>query len=164
MKNADFKSCGSDLDLAISFYRQMKDSGKLSGRIGDSADNIGLFSKNATPVPTPQEMRSLVEEGIIESAVFAVAVQATGSLRGKKAQKTISIVFPDIKEITRIRPGATYISYPSGIAAYAFSKIIPKLSEKGVYPPEALGKKERKMVLRELEKRGIKAIYGMPGA
>ena len=64
-------------------------------------------------------------------------------------------MFPDLKEISKLFPGATYISYPTGVAAYAFFKAFKKIDNYGVFPPEALNSEIRRDVLIELENKRI---------
>lgn len=61
------------------------------------------------------------------------------------------VIFPTIKEITRKFPGATYISYPTGVCATAFVKNLNKIKNYGVFPPECLEKNVRKDIFLDLE-------------
>lgn len=161
VRNVDFKSGGSDIDYAMGLYSEVTASGKVSDSIGDNEENINLFVKNTVPVPSPKELQQMIKDEIVKNAVFAISVEAIGIKDGKKISKTLSVVFPNIHKITQLHPGATYISYPSGICAYAFAKLVTKLSNKGVCPPEALGASERKFVFDILAKNGIVPIYAL---
>jgi saccharopine dehydrogenase-like NADP-dependent oxidoreductase len=66
------------------------------------------------------------------------------------------VVYPDLKEIAKKMPGATYISYPTAVAVASFAKIMPQIKMRGVFPPEALNSKIRRDILIELEGYGIK--------
>jgi saccharopine dehydrogenase-like NADP-dependent oxidoreductase len=100
-------------------------------------------------------MVKFVKDGVIENAFFTLIVEVVGKEDGRKIKVKNSANFPDLKEITEKFPGATYISYPTGTAAFAFSKAIPKIKNYGVFPPEALDEDIRKDILVELESKGI---------
>lgn len=100
-------------------------------------------------------MKQLIKSGIVENAVFALVVEVVGKEQKQNIKIKMSIVFPDLKEISKKFPGATYISYPTDTSAYAFLKIIPKMKSFGVFPPETLDDEMRKMVMLELESNGI---------
>jgi hypothetical protein len=97
----------------------------------------------------------LVEDGIVENAVLMLVIEVVGKESGKKIKIRSSITFPDLKEITKIFPGATYISYPTGISAVAFARIISKIHTFGVFPPEALSANIRRDILIDLENYGV---------
>ena len=67
----------------------------------------------------------------------------------------MSAIFPDLKAINKIFPGGTYISYPTGTAAYVFSALIPNIKKRGVFPPEALDSHVRKVAMMDLANHGI---------
>ena len=100
-------------------------------------------------------MKQLIKSGVIEDASLVVAVEAVGRKRGKGATVKMSAVFPSLRQIPERFMGATYVSYPTGTAAYAFLKIIPKLKIAGVFPPEALDNEARKSVMLNLKENGI---------
>ena len=116
---------------------------------------LKFFSKIAPKVPTPKDMQALIKAGIIENGNFALIVEIIGKELNKKVKIKSSIVFPDLKQISKNFPGSTYISYPTGTAAYAFFKGITHVKKYGVYPPEALDPPVRKKILLELKSRGI---------
>jgi len=154
-KNVDFKSGGVDVEASKLFY----DMGLLSDKplkVGkESFIPLEFFSKNLPSVPTPKEMIDLMHKGVVEDAFVVLVVELDGKKFGKKVSIRSSIVFPTLKEIAKILPGATYISYPTGLSAFSFSKIIPLIEEKGVFPPEALNPDLRDRVLLELVSNGV---------
>ncbi|MFH1064795.1 MAG: saccharopine dehydrogenase NADP-binding domain-containing protein [Candidatus Woesearchaeota archaeon] len=154
-KSIDFKSGGSDIDLSRMLYKMGLFSNKPI-KINDiSVVPVDLFCKIAPQVPTPKEMRLLIKNKIVENSIFISVVEGEGIRSGKKILIKKIVTYPDLIAIQKVMPGATYISYPTGIAAYAFFKILQKIKEKGVFPPEALDAGLRKEVLLELESRGI---------
>ena len=155
VRRVDFKSSGTDIELAKALYRLGLFNKKPIVFAGRQIIPVKFFSKLAPKVPTPEEMRRMIKSGVVENAVFVAVVEVEGKQAGRKITIKTSAVFPDLKEISKKFFGATYISYPTGTAAYAFAKIIPKIRTCGVFPPEALSSELRKEVLRELEGRNI---------
>jgi saccharopine dehydrogenase-like NADP-dependent oxidoreductase len=154
-KNIDFKSSGTDIE----FLRVFDKMGLLSSKPimvkNKKMVPLELFTKIAPKIPIPKEMKRIVKNKIIENAVFISVVEGEGIESGRKIRIKESVTYPDLKHIHKIMPGATYISYPTGVAVYAFLKVMPKIKEKGVLPPEALNHEIRKEILLELESNGI---------
>jgi len=154
-KNVDFKSGGVDIEASKLFF----DMGLLSSKpikIGkESFVPLDLFSEKLPKVPSPKEMMDLLEKGIVQDALVVLVVEADGTRFGKKVSIKSSIVFPTLKEMAKVLPGATYISYPTGLAAFCFSKIISKIKEKGVFLPESLDSGLIQNILLELADKNI---------
>ncbi|HII71221.1 TPA: hypothetical protein HA265_00520 [Candidatus Woesearchaeota archaeon] len=154
-KNVDYKSGGSDIEFSRVLYKM----GLLSGKPIKHKDSmiipIELFSQIAPKVPTPKEMVRLVKQKVVENSAFISVVEEEGTDSGKKIRIKKTVTYPDLKCIQKTLPGATYISYPTGLAAYAFLKILPKIKQRGVMPPEALGPELRKQVFLTLESNGV---------
>ena len=154
-KNVDYKAAGADIEFAkalstLGLFRKQPVQVK-----GANVTPVELFTKIAPPVPTPKELIRLVKKNIIENAILVTVVELTGTKNGKKKSVRKALCYPDIKEITHRMPGATYVSYPTGIAAAAFAKSIQHIHKTGVFPPEALDKKTRAYVLDTLMNLGI---------
>ena len=154
-KLVDFKSSGSDIEFSRALSRLGLFSKKPMEFNGGKIIPLEFFKKIAPKVPSPQKMKQMIDEGIIENAIFALSVEVIGKEQRQDMKIKMSATLPDLKEITKIFPGATYISYPTGTAAYSFSKVIPKMKIAGVFPPEALNDEMRKEVLLNLERNGI---------
>jgi saccharopine dehydrogenase (NAD+, L-lysine forming) len=157
-KNIDFKCAGNDIDFARTICKL-----GLLNKNKISLDNqeiipLNLFSKFAPKVPTPKEMQNLISKKIVENGIFISVVEGFGvqSSRNIKIKKTI--LYPDLLNIQKIMPGATYISYPTALAAYAFFKIFNKINNFGVFVPEALEKSVRKEIMLELENNNVVII------
>jgi len=86
------------------------------------------------------------------NSIFAISVEALGKIKGKNKKIKYSVVFPRQREIEKMGLGANFISYPTALSAKLFVMAIPKITKKGVFPPEALDKEIRKEILQELEK------------
>lgn len=155
VRNVDFKSSGTDIEFSKALFRLGLFNKKPITFEGKKIIPLEFFKKIAPKVPSPRKMEQLIKNRIIENAVFALVVEATGKQQNQSIKVKMSVVFPDLKAIYKKFSGATYISYPTGTAAYAFSKIIPKIKSVGVFPPEALGDEMRKIALLILEKNGI---------
>ncbi|KKU48653.1 hypothetical protein A3H10_00550 [Candidatus Uhrbacteria bacterium RIFCSPLOWO2_12_FULL_46_10] len=155
VRHVDFKSSGTDIELAKALYRLGLFNKRPISFDGRQVIPVKFFSRLAPKVPSPGEMRGMIQSGVVDNAIFVAVVEVEGKQAGHNLIIKNSAIFPDLKEISKKFSGATYISYPTGTAAYAFAKIIPKIKTYGVFPPEALRAEERKEVLRELESRNI---------
>lgn len=153
--SVDFKASGNDIESAKALY----DLGLLQKEaipIGkESFIPLDFISKGLPDVPTPQEMLKLVEDGIFKDSEVILAVEISGEKHGKKILVQNTVKFPSIKEMHRVCPGSTYISFPTGLSAFCFSKIIPKIKEEGVFPPEALNVDLLQEVISEMASNGI---------
>ncbi len=139
VKNADYMAGGKDMEYALG-----------------GAKNAGDWPN----VPTPDEMRALVKDGVIRDARLVVSVAASGRRKRGTGALAWHAVFPDIRSIMRRSPGATYIGYPTALCAAAFALAIPSVRRKGVFPAEALGKAIRATVLSRLKKSGVRIAAG----
>lgn len=155
VNNVDFRASGNDIESAKALF----DLGLLQKepiKIGESSFvPLDFISKGMPDVPTPKEMLGLIKKGVFKESEVVIAVELLGKKFGKKISLKSSVRFPSTAEINKIFPGATYISFPTGLSAYCFSKIIPKTQEKGIYPPEALNPEKRHNALLELAANGI---------
>jgi saccharopine dehydrogenase-like NADP-dependent oxidoreductase len=140
-RNFEMKACGSELELETKIFK-----GK----------NLDYIANNAIVTPTPEEVENLVKNGIIKSAVFAILVEAVGMKGGRKETEKMYAIFPDAKQIVKKCSGATYISWPTGFAAYAFLKTMPKIKETGVMAPECLEGKLRMEIFDMLKNEGVR--------
>lgn len=155
-KKVDYKSGGTDIELAKALYRLGLFNKKPVLLHGKKIVPIEFFSKIAPRVPSPKEMVKLFKDRVVKNASLMLSVEVVGTREGKKLKNRNLATFPDLKKILKIMPGATYISYPTGVSAAAFFKIIPGLDSYGVFPPEALDENSRRNILIELESNGAK--------
>jgi len=156
VKNISYRACGTDIDFGEALSRLGFLSKKPVKIYREKIKPVDLFIKLAPPVPTPKEMIKLVKEGVIEDAIFMSVVEILGLQKKKKMILKNIVIYPDLTEIMKRMPGATYISYPTAVAAASFVKTIPQIKMRGVFPPEALSSKIRRDILIELEGYGIK--------
>ena len=154
-KFVDFKSSGADIEFSKALSRLGLFSKEPMEFNGGRIIPLEFFKRIAPKVPSPQKMKQMMDEVIIENAILGLFVEVIGKEQKQDMKIKMSATFPDLKEITKTLPGATYISYPTGTAAYSFSKVIPKMKTAGVFPPEALGDEMRKEVMLNLERNGI---------
>ncbi|MEK7643165.1 MAG: saccharopine dehydrogenase NADP-binding domain-containing protein [Patescibacteria group bacterium] len=154
-KNVDFKSAGADIEFSKALSSLGLFSKKPVAIGGVKFAPLELFKKLAPAVPPPDMMRTMIRNGIIENAIFALTVEVVGKKHNKNLRIKMSAIFPDLKAINKIFPGGTYISYPTGTAAYVFSALIPNIKKRGVFPPEALDSHVRKVAMMDLANHGI---------
>ncbi|HTK04427.1 MAG TPA: saccharopine dehydrogenase NADP-binding domain-containing protein [Candidatus Eisenbacteria bacterium] len=156
--DVDMKCGGTDITFGESLF--------AAGLLGSTPVKIGgqsirprdLLEAVAPKVPTPAEMRRLIRQGKVRNSWLVAAVEAEGTLGGRRATRTVTAVFPDLRQVMRLHAGATYVSYPTALCAAAFSKTIPGLRTPGAIPPEALEGAVRKTVLRELKGAGVRFV------
>jgi saccharopine dehydrogenase (NAD+, L-lysine-forming) len=155
VKNVSYKIAGADIDLSKVLYRLGLFNTKPVYYKKEKIVPIEFFQRIAPKVPTPKEMSRMIKNDTIKNAVYFSAIEAMGKRERRCLKITMSATFPDLKSIPRKFSGSTYISYPTGLAAYAFLKAIPKIKSSGVFTPEALDREARNVVMLELTKRGI---------
>lgn len=105
--------------------------------------------------PDAESIIASVKEGM--NAICAMAIMVEGKIGNRKKNIRFDVLFPDLQQVNRIYLGASYISYPTAIAATSFAKNIPFLPA-GVYPPEALEKDIRQRIITQLKQKGIKIV------
>ena len=134
------------------------------GEVAKMLFNLGLTSKkkieiNKTEI-SPREFLCKVLPDVpkdftkkkYENAQFVLVVEASGKKNGKKKTIRYSAIFPKQKEINKLKLNASFISYPTALAAKLFVLSIPKIKNKGVFPPEALDEDARQEIIKELKK------------
>lgn len=154
-RNVDYKACGADIEFA----RTLRDLGMLGTEkvrvAGKRVRPFDVLAKVAPPVPTPMRIKEMLEKGELKEATLAAAVDVRGKLAGKTVRQRCMLTFPDMKTIAKRAPGATYVAYATAVSAASFALLVPKIGRPGVFPPEALEKKERTAVLARLRREGI---------
>lgn len=158
IKNLDFKIGGSEMDFA----KSLNDMGIFSKKKVSVGKNkvspAEVFSKIMPKIPTPEDLGNMLKDGKVDNAIFVSTVEVIGKKSGKYTKMRSTVIYPTLKNIFKKFKGATYISYPTGIAASAFSKIIPKIEEYGVFPPECLNSKMQNAILDDIQRQGISII------
>ena len=155
VKNVDFKSSGSDIELPMALSRLGLLSAKPILVNGKKVIPLEVFKKIAPKIPSPVKMKLLIKSGIIKNAFLVLTAEAIGKKQGKDAKIKMSAIFPSLKQTPKEFMGATYVSYPTATAAYSFLKIIPHMKSAGVFFPEALDAQIRKEVMLNLKRNGV---------
>jgi saccharopine dehydrogenase-like NADP-dependent oxidoreductase len=155
VKNVDYKIAGADIDLSKVLYRLNLFNKKPVLYGNKKIIPVDFFRRIAPKVPTPKEMSKMIKNGSVENAVYFSAIETIGKKGKNNIKITMSAAFPDLKSIPQKFSGSTYISYPTGVAAYAFFKALNQIKSSGVFPPEALSREARNVVILELTKKGI---------
>ena len=154
-QSVDMKSGGADIDFGAALFHAGVLSRKRVTYQGRRLVPFDFFARLASAVPTPEATVALVRDGVIRNAHLVVSVEVTGIVRRRKRKARITAVYPDLKEILRRAPGATYISWPTAISAAAFTRALIRHDQPGVIPPEALPAELRARVRHDLELRGV---------
>ncbi len=153
-KNLDVKSGGSDIEIMKLFYNLGLFSSKKISIHGSKIKPVELLMKIMPPTPSPQEMINILKKGRIKDAIFGIIAEIFGKKKGKKERIKRWLICPSIFEINKLMPGATYISYPTGLAAYLFMKKLKGADFSGIIPPEALDSKIGSSVLWDFIREG----------
>lgn len=99
------------------------------------------------------------DEKRFPKSVFTMAIEAIGKKAGKKKVIKFAVVFPNQKEIEKLKLDANFITYPTALSAKNFIMAIPRIADKtGVFPPEALNAEVRKSIFEELKKFKLKFV------
>ncbi len=157
VKNMSYKAGGSDIE----FSKILNDAKMLSDEpIEISGIHIApiefLSRLLGSSVPTPEKIIELMKKGIIIDGVYIASIECIGKKKGKNVNIRYDLVYPTAKEVMKKCPGATYISYATGIAAAVFAMNIDAIKKKGVFPAEALEKPVRTQIIKDLKKKGVK--------
>jgi saccharopine dehydrogenase (NAD+, L-lysine-forming) len=155
VRNMDVKASGADIDFSMMIQRLgllNRESVLVEGKRMKPLD---LLAAMCPKVPGPREMAGLIRKGVIRNGRFISCVEATGKKDGLPARYRMCAVYPDIRKIIRDFGGATYVSYPSGLAASIFTRRFREFPQRGVIPPEALGYEGRRLVLEDLGQSGV---------
>ncbi len=147
IRNIDVKSGGGDVEPMKLLYHLGLLSKKTISAGGKKIKPLDLLKKIIPPTPSPAEMKSMIGKGRIQEARFGIAVEMTGRKSGRRLAKKSWIVCPSVFKINDLMPGATYISYPTGLAVYLFAKKLRDVEFAGVIPPEGLEAGIRSSVL-----------------
>lgn len=109
------------------------------------------------PTPSMEEVESKIKAGIIADSHGSIVVEVDGEKAGKKTNHTLYIESPSIREAQKKLPGATDLSYMTGVPASIFTRMLGKgeIKAEGVIPPECLGPRVREAFLAELAEKDI---------
>lgn len=145
IRSMDYKSGGNEIEEAERLYR----AGAIDVR-------RGRVDGKTVRVPDADEMRRLIRDGEVKDARLVMAVETSGMRDGSPVSVKYVVRCPTLKEIMRRCPGATYVAYPTAVAAAAFARVIPQIRKPGVWPPETLEKPLRDQVVQKLRQGGIR--------
>lgn len=156
VRDVDMKCGGTDIE----FGAAISAAGMLSAvplRVGGAVVRPrDVFEAAAPKVPSPAELRALVKKGVVRNAWLVASVEVDGVAGGRRVTHAAHATFPDLRAVMRRHPGATYVAHPTAACAAAFSRIIPSLRRRGAFPPEALDAENRRAVLADVVRDGIR--------
>ncbi|WP_353683532.1 saccharopine dehydrogenase NADP-binding domain-containing protein [Thermodesulfovibrio sp. 3907-1M] len=157
VKNVNLKSAGSDIEFLMALYNMgllSENSLKINGV---NVSPYEILLKITKRVASIKEIIQKVKEGVLEEATFGLVVETSGKIQGERKTLRGYLIFPSIKELIRIAPGSTHVSYPTALIAGIMAKFIKKIQslEQGVFAPEALPKVIRRKIFSELKKEGL---------
>lgn len=144
MNDLDVKIGGNDIDRMVRLFRK----GALKPSRARTAKR---FPDAASPLKVAEMLRS----GKLTNARFAMAITLTG-WRGKKhLERRRYCSFPTLRQLRSRRLRATPIAFAAATSAAAFIVNFPT-HRVGVLPPEALTPERRRMIVRDMRRRGFK--------
>lgn len=149
--------------LDVKIYDNNIDATKLMYALGLVSDNeIDVDGLKVKPIRVLSKLLPDTKPGDekrFPKSVFAMAIEAIGKKAGKKKVIKFAVVFPNQKEIEKLKLDANFITYPTALSAKNFIMAIPKITDKcGVFPPEALSAEVRKSIFDELKKFKLKFV------
>lgn len=141
--------------------------------IGKTLVNLGLTSYKKVSIgkskvspfkfllKTLSNVPDLHRTKAFKEAVFGMVVEASGKKKNKKRTVRYSVVFPKQEKINMMKLNANFISYPTALMTKLFALSIPRIKNKGVFPPECLSKEIRRSILKELKKNHVKPVLSI---
>ncbi|MGB9711288.1 MAG: saccharopine dehydrogenase family protein [Thermodesulfovibrio sp.] len=157
VKSGNLKSAGSDIEFLMALYNMGLLSDNPLKINGGRVSPYEILLKITKRVASIREIIQKVKEGVLEEATFGIVVECSGKLQGKRKTLRGYLIFPSIRELIKIAPGSTHVSYPTALVAGIMAKFIKKIQslEQGVFAPEALPKFIRRKIFSELKKEGF---------
>lgn len=161
VKNVNLKSAGSDVEFLMALYNMGLLSNNPLKINGVMVSPYEILLKITKRVASIKEIIQKVKEGVLEEATFGLVVEASGKIQEEKKTMRGYLIFPSIKELIKIAPGSTHVSYPTALVAAVMAKFIKKIQtiQQGVFAPEALPKLIRRKILSELKKEGFHVMF-----
>jgi len=156
LKYVDFKAGGPDLFIAKALFQLGMLDDKPIDVKGTKVAPLDVLCALTPPVLSLEEMERKIKAGmkITEEEHFLVEVK--GQKEGEETRYKFHW-YSSFHEVYEKLPGASVLSYLTGIPAAIFTKMLGRedIKTKGVIPPECLEPEARKTFLAELAKKGI---------
>jgi len=156
LKSANFKYGGKACDFAESLYNMGLLSNIPVEINGVKITPLDLVCKLTPPAPSdPDAIKDALSQGMaLEEG--AAMVRVRGRKDGKPLCIDSYINAPGLTESFE-KYGITHESFLTGQSAFLFTKLFvnDRITEKGVFPPEVLGRETRAYYLGEAAKLGI---------
>src|SRR5271154_3641498 len=151
LRNMDVKIGGNEFDRLRRWYKQ----GKLS-------KSRGIVRQRFPQTSSPRKIASLIRQGILQNARFAVAVLVRGVKHGKKEDQSLLIrsdcTFPTLYQIRQQGRFTTPVAYATAHIAALFIKYFPR-EEAGVFSPEMLPVETRRAVIAGIRSHSVKITH-----
>lgn len=156
VKQVWFKYGGHGIDFAEPLYKMELLSNRSIQVDGNLVIPRNLILKLTPDAPKYEnDIEEILEEGL-ESDTGAVLVRVTGELNAQKVMIDNYVNAPSCREAFQ-RSGLTGETYLTGQCGALFTKMFVnnKISQKGLFPPEALVQEQREYYLNEAAKLDI---------
>lgn len=161
VRNVNLKAAGSDIE----FLMALSNMGLLSNNPlkinGAMVSPYEILTKIVRRVTSVKEIIQKLKEGLLEEATFGLVVETVGKIKEEKKKMRGYIIFPSIKELIKIAPGSTHVSYPTALVAGIMATFMKKIQSvcQGVIAPEAIPKNIRRKIFSSLKKEGFNIIF-----
>jgi saccharopine dehydrogenase (NAD+, L-lysine-forming) len=156
LKYANFKYGGRACDFAESLYKMGLLSSEPVDVNGSHIVPLDLVCKLTPPAPAdPEAIIDALSEGMeLEEGAALVRVQGKKHSRALRIDSYINA--PGLTESFE-KYGITHESFLTGQSAFLFTKLFinDKVNQRGVFPPEVLGRETREYYLDEAARLGI---------
>lgn len=154
-RSFEYYAGGSDIEILRALYRLGILEEKTIMVRGRKIPLRSLLYQILKEPSSPREFEKAIIEGELDDAFFGVRVTVEGEVAGEKAVSTRSTMFPSQRKVNELLPGATYITYPTGLIVVSFVKALRGRKLAGVFPAEALPGVIRRSMLDELENNKV---------
>lgn len=160
VKNVNLKAAGSDIEFLMALYNMGLLSDNPLKINGVTVSPYEILLKITRRVASIKDIIQKIKEGVLEEATFGLVVECSGKIKGERKTLRGYLIFPSIRELTKIAPGSTHVSYPTAFVAGVMAKFIKKIQSirQGVFAPEALPESIRRKIFSELRKESFNVI------
>lgn len=114
------------------------------------------------PAATPADVVRLLRRGILKDAVGCHVVEVEGERGGTRRTIRFTMRGPSLREVQAWMPGATNMSYRVGVSAAVLTEMVAQgeVEPHGIYPPEGLDARSRRIFLERLDREHLPVERG----
>jgi saccharopine dehydrogenase-like NADP-dependent oxidoreductase len=160
IKYVDFKMGSPEMEALRMAWKYGLLSDKPISVKGKKITPRDVFLALTPPTITPEDLETKIEKGTITGSYECVVIDVYGQKDGKQICHKLALLYPNILDVNKVLPGATYESYVVGTACAVLAKMIGNggIRTRGVVPSEALDAVTRRQYLKELSAQTIPIV------